>query len=477
MAEDKVPLVLDVDGTLLASDLLFECFWAGLARAPGATLAALRHLARPARLKAALVAPAGLRLDLVPVNPAVMELARAALAEGREVILASASDRRLVAELARLHGFSERVFASEDGHNLKAEAKAAALVAAFGVGGFDYAGDSRADRAVWAQARRAYVVGDLRAADIPVPPGGEVIALPAKAAPRGLWTAIRPHQWVKNVLLFLPLIAAHRFDIAALASVIWGMVAFSAAASAIYLVNDLLDLEADRRHPKKCTRPFAAGTARLDHGMAATAGLVGLALAVGATLGANFLWVVVLYMGTSLAYSLRLKRARWVDVATLAALYTERVVAGAAAAGIAVSIYTLIFVFPVFIALGCVKRLTELTLATSDARLPGRGYGRADRGDLLNVAGLGVAGALVIFFLYTISAQGRHLYPDTWLMWVAMVPMGWWMIRMVALGWFGKQDYDPIVFALRDRLGLALLMVSLSLMFWAAGLWAEWFGG
>jgi hypothetical protein len=161
----------------------------------------------------------------------------------------------------------------------------------------------------------------------------------------------------------------------------------------------------------------------------------------------------------------------------LASLYTIRVVAGAAAGGVETSVYMLIFIFPVFIALGCVKRLTELTLATSDARLPGRGYGRPDRGDLVNVAGLGVFGALLIFFLYSVSDQGRALYPDTWLMWLAMIPMAFWLIRMVVLGYIGKQDYDPIVFALKDKLGLGVLMITLSLMFWAAGLWAQWFGG
>jgi 4-hydroxybenzoate polyprenyltransferase len=211
--------------------------------------------------------------------------------------------------------------------------------------------------------------------------------------------------------------------------------------------------------------------------MIAFLGLVVLALGIAAALNAAFLGIVALYMVTSLAYSLKLKRMRWVDIATLAGLYTIRVVAGAAAGEVSVSVYMLIFIFPVFVALGCVKRLTELTLATSDERLPGRGYGRADRGDLLNVAGLGVFGALLIFFLYSLSEQGRELYPDTWLMWLAMVPIGWWLVRMVALGWFGKQDYDPIVFALRDKFGLGLLMITLSLMFWAAGLWAQWFGG
>jgi 4-hydroxybenzoate polyprenyltransferase len=200
------------------------------------------------------------------------------------------------------------------------------------------------------------------------------------------------------------------------------------------------------------------------------------ALLGGAMLGAGFLLVLAVYMALSLAYSLRLKRMRWIDIFTLATLYTLRVVAGAEASGVDTSIYMLIFIFPIFVTLGCVKRLTELTLATSDERLPGRGYGRPDRPDLLNVASLGMVGALVIFFLYSLSAQALELYPSRWLLWVALVPISLWLFRMVRLGWQGKQDYDPIVFALRDKQGLGLLMITLALMFYAAGLVQQWFG-
>ena len=167
---------------------------------------------------------------------------------------------------------------------------------------------------------------------------------------------------------------------------------------------------------------------------------------------------------------------RWVDIAVLASLYTLRVVAGAAATGIFVTGYLLVFIFPVFMALGCVKRLTELTLATSDARLPGRGYGRPDRPDLLNVAGLGVVAALVAFFLYSFTDQAIGLYKTQWLIWVAELPLAWWMIRMVRLGWYGKQDYDPIVFAMKDKRGIGLMLMTMSIMFYAAGLWHQWFG-
>ncbi|WP_413871412.1 UbiA family prenyltransferase [Albidovulum sp.] len=472
------PLVLDVDGTFLKTDMLFETLWAGLGSDPIATIrATAANFRHPERLKAELARIAPLRTDLLPVNSEVADLALRSRMAGREVVLASASDRSLVTRLAADYGLSERVFASDVTCNLKGPLKAAELVGAYGDRGFDYAGDNKVDMAVWEHAENAIVVGPVPQARELAARGQNVVEIGGGWNWRALVKALRPHQWVKNVLLFLAMIAAHRFDLATLVPILWGIVAFSAAASSIYIVNDLLDLEADRLHPTKCRRPFASGDVPITVGMAAFAALAVLAIGVAAALNLAFLGVVVLYMITSLAYSLKLKRMRWIDISALAALYTIRVIAGAAAASVDVSIYMLIFIFPIFITLGCVKRLTELTLATSDDRLPGRGYGRPDRGDLLNVAMLGTFWALIIFFLYSLSDQGRALYPTTWILWVAMVPMALWLVRMVMLGWYGKQDYDPIVFAMRDKFGIGLLMIILSLMFWAAGLWSQWFGG
>ena len=293
---------------------------------------------------------------------------------------------------------------------------------------------------------------------------------------RALLKAIRPHQWVKNILLLLPLLAAHRFDSGSLMLALLGMVAFSAAASSIYVVNDLVDLEADRLHPKKSKRPFASGTVPFTVGMLTGLVLVSVALGVGAYLGPKFLAITLLYVFVSVAYSMRLKRMRWVDIILLASLYSVRVVAGAAAAGVAVSGAMLFFIFPVFLTLGAVKRLTELTLARNDERLPGRGYGRPDRGKLLNFAVVSMISALVIFFIYSQSAQAMALYPDRWFLWLAILPLAAWLFRMVRLGYYGKQDYDPIVFALSDKRGIGLILITLSLMFYAAGLWAQWFG-
>lgn len=356
-----------------------------------------------------------LRADLLPVAPEAQARIDAARAEGRPVLLAAGKERALAEELVALYGLD----GVSDG------------------------------------------------------PGEPV---PQRWSPRDLLRALRPHQWVKNVLLVLPLLAAHRFEWAAFMQVALGFAAFSAAASSIYVVNDLLDLEADRLHPKKCRRPFASGAVPIRVGVASFFVLLAVALGVGALLGGLFVAITLFYVALSLLYSFRLKRARWVDIGTLAALYTVRVVAGAAAAKVDTSIYMLVFVFPVFVTLGAVKRLTELTLATSDDPLPGRGYGRPDRGALLNLSMAGMAVSLLIFFLYTLSPQARALYPDRWSLWLAMIPLAGWLFRMVRLGFYGKQDYDPIVFAMRDKRGLGLIMITLSLMWYAAGLWGKWLG-
>ncbi|MDE0588713.1 UbiA family prenyltransferase [Halocynthiibacter sp. C4] len=475
MANEK-PLVLDVDGTFLKTDMLFECFWAGLGKAPFQTLqACLQNFGDRARLKQELAQIAGLRTELLPVNAEVNDLAKVAASHGCDIILASASDEQLVRKLAEEHEFSAEVIASDGVTNMKGAAKADALVTRYGEKGFHYAGNEAADIPIWEKADGAIVVGQPKIAETLQQAGHNVTEVENSVSLKDIYRTMRPHQWVKNILMVLPLIAAHQFDLQSWLLVLLGMVAFSAAASSIYLVNDLLDLEADRLHVKKCKRPFAAGLVPIKYGMLGFVVLAGIALGVGAALGPAFLGVILLYVALSLAYSMRLKRMRWIDIAVLATLYTLRVVAGAAATGVEASGYMLLFILPIFLTLGCVKRLTELTLATGDERLPGRGYGRKDRSDLINVGSLGIVGALLLFFFYSISDHALSLYPIQWLLWLALVPIAIWLIRMLVLGYQGKQDYDPIVFALTDKIGLGILFFTLSLMFYAAGLWQRWF--
>ena len=466
----KTTLVLDADGTLLRTDMLLEGVWKGLATDPAATLKAMALIGDRAAFKAEIARIAPLRVDLLPINQDIANLALEAREAGREVAIASASDISLVQALADHYGI-QRVFASQDGVNLRGQAKADALVAAYGEKGFDYAGNHKSDRKIWDHADHTIVVGSA---------GGGAKGLTSVTQVAGGWSpsavlkAMRPHQWVKNVLLFLPMIAAHAFYLDTFLAVCLGIVSFSAAASCIYIVNDLLDIEADRLHEKKRHRPFAAGTVPIPVGMLACAALGVAALGLGAYLSWEMFGVVVFYMVLSLAYSLRLKRLRWIDIAVLASLYTLRVVAGAAASQVDASLFMLIFIFPVFLTLGCVKRMTELASAKDDNVLPGRGYARSDMGDLLNMSAIGMVAALLIFFLYSFSDQALALYPDQWLMWVALLPIAAWLYRMIRLGYLGQQHHDPIVFALTDMRGVGYLLITLSLIFYAAGLWSVW---
>lgn len=468
---NSVPLVVDIDGTFLKTDMLFEGFWQALGKAPLATLkAAATCFFDRAKLKARIAEIADVRVDLLPVNPAVLALVQQARDRGRTVVFASAADQSMVRHLAHHYELNGDHLASDGRTNMKGGTKAAALVARYGKGGYAYAGDAAADLPVWQNAAEAIVIGshpdtvERLKAD-----GVAVTELPKTWSGRSMIRSVRPHQWVKNVLLLLPLIAAHRFDLAGLIAVAVATAAFCAAASAIYLVNDLLDLEADRLHASKRNRPIAAGDMRIADTMLLAAALAVFALIVASLLSAGFVVVTVLYMALSTVYSFKLKKFRWLDIAVLAGLFTLRVLAGALAAEVYASMWLLAFVFPAFLALGGVKRLTELTLARSDGRIPGRGYTPADRDALLKTVTAATAASLAVFYLYTFSDAARDLYTSLAVLRLAGIPFAVWQARMIYLGWHGKQDYDPLVFAMKDIKGIALALVTLGMILYASG--------
>jgi len=465
---NSLPLAVDVDGSLLKTDLLLESFWAAMGQHPVACLKAVfRHLFNRPQLKKQLAALAALDVSLLPLQADVVAVMAAA--DG-EVILASGSDMALVGQLSDSLHLGAAPMASDGRVNLTGARKAAALVERYGAGEHRYIGNSTADLPVWASSAGGYVVGAgkglaRKVADL----GLDIRPLGKPMAFGALFRALRPHQWVKNILLLLPLLAAHRADSAGFLLAGIGIALFSMAASSIYIVNDLMDLEADRKHETKCKRPFAAGEASLLAGMGVSVGLGGAALLGAALLSWQMAAIIALYMVLSLSYSMGLKRLRWVDIAMLAALYTLRVVAGSVAVGVAMSGWLGAFIFPIFLALGGVKRLIELGKAKDEAALPGRGYARRDRADLRNISITAAVGALVVYTLYTYSEIAATLYENLWMIRLAALPVALWLARMITLGWRGKMDYDPIVFALRDPIGLALVGTGAVMLVQAAG--------
>ncbi|WP_296644890.1 UbiA family prenyltransferase [Roseinatronobacter sp.] len=266
------------------------------------------------------------------------------------------------------------------------------------------------------------------------------------------FAAVRPHQWIKNLLVFVPLLAAHQINLAALGQALLAFLAFCAVASGVYLLNDLMDLGADRRHLRKRRRPFASGALPLNWAPGLLLGTLALGGALGALVGPQFLAILVLYAGIATAYSLGLKRLVIADITILAGLYTLRIVAGGVATDIRLSIWLLAFSMFLFVALAAIKRLAELVEIDSSpqARVPGRAYRTSD---LPFVATLAVASghvAILILALYINSADFMLLYTTPAALWVACLVLYFWTMRLVLMAYRGQIIDDPIVYAVRD---------------------------
>ncbi len=470
--EAAVPLVVDLDGTLLKADLLHETALQFVAQQPfAAWRLAGWILAGKAALKRELAARADLRVETLPFRAEVVALVRQAQDEGRPVYVASASTRPLVDAVAERLGGVAGVFASDE-TNLAGIHKADALVAAFGRGGFDYVGDRPVDFAVWAMARRVLAVthgGRFARAVTRRFPEAAIIA---DAAPglRTHFRALRPHQWIKNLLIFLPLLAGHQLTPMALGNGMLAFLCFCAAASSSYLVNDLLDLPGDRQHPRKCRRPFAAGDLSAGRGVAMAAAMFVSAFGGAALLGPAFLAVLLGYVIATLAYSLVLKRRVLIDVIVLGLLYTTRVLGGVAAAAAGVSPWLLMFSLFLFSSLAVVKRCSELVMVRDRGRsdAAGRGYRIEDLAILVPLAAATGIAAVLVVGLYITSPEVQRLYrhPE-WLAMLCPILM-YWVSRVVLLANRGLLHDDPVVFALTDRVSLCCGALSTSVVVAAA---------
>lgn len=369
---EAVPLFVDVDGTLIRADLSLENF---VRVARGGLAALMLVLVWLVRGRAVAKAMAARRAPVdaarLPYRRAVLDRIAAARAQGRPVVLASASHWRNVARVARHIGLEQPVIATRGRANVKGGAKLAAIRARIGAAAeFDYIGDSPADRCLWRAARRAMTVGDC-------PPGVERIAPPPPGRWRTLARAARPHQWAKNSLVLVPALTSGRIgEPAVVLTALAAAALLSMLASAVYLINDVLDMEADRAHRTKWARPLAHGDLSIPAAAAASAGLAGLGLAGGWALGGAPLagWLAA-YLVLTTAYSLRLKAVMVGDAIVLASLYTLRLVVGGAAVGVALSYWLVLFSVFLFLSLAYLKRYIEMRDALEPERLlNGRGY-------------------------------------------------------------------------------------------------------
>lgn len=457
---DSVPLYVDLDGTLITGDVAAEALARLLLTTPWRLLPVLTASSRGlAAVKQAIAHASPVDAPGLTYRTSVLEYVRTAHSQGRTTVLATAGDGRVAEAVAGHLGVFSGTLASDGVKNLKGRAKLQAIQEHAGASSaFEYLGNAREDLEICAAADLASLVAPTPSVERGAkahPHIGVMDSAQTAGGIRMLLRAIRVHQWAKNALLVLPLLLAHHFLVpGALARVIAGAVAFSFTASSIYLINDVLDLDSDRRHPRKRHRPIASGALGAMHALALAAGLLVAGGVLGALVGRDFSLVLWGYAATSIAYSLRLKRIVVVDVFVLAALYTSRVLAGAAAAQVPMSNWFFAFTVFFFLSLALLKRHTELSEKAaqgSATTLHGRGY---EGGDLSMVRSAGVAAgyvAVVVFTLYVASPDVAALYIHPARLWPAGTLLLYWITRIWLLEGRGQVNDDPVLFALKDR--------------------------
>jgi 4-hydroxybenzoate polyprenyltransferase len=470
--QHDLPLAVDLDGTLIATDLLWESLIALLKRNPlYLFFIPFWILGGAYSLKFELASRVELDPEALPYRQEFLEFLREEHAKGRKLYLATGSHRRFADRIADHLGIFSGVFASENQISLTSSRKRAALDAAFGASCYDYAGNSHADLAVFDGARGAIVVAPDRAASSYQKRSGARLFSAGRARVKPLIKLLRVHQWAKNVLVAVPAVLANDLlNIATLIECATAFVAFSLTASAIYIVNDLVDLPLDRKHKTKRNRPIAAGTVSIQVALSIAGALMLAAASVSMTLPSMFAYVLAVYVVMTLAYSFALKRMLLIDVLMLAGLYTVRVVAGAAATLIDVSFWLLAFSVFFFLSLALVKRFVELKdNPASSSKIAGRGYRHADQ-QVLGEAGMASAfAAALVLALYVDSPEVQELYGDPWLIWPLCPLVLYLTMRIWVLARRGEMHEDPVVFLLTDW--RSVLMVALgAVMIFAAGL-------
>lgn len=453
-----VPLYVDVDGTLVKADLFIEGALQLLKRNPIYGVAMLVWLVTggKAYVKAKIAQHVKTDVEYLPLQKEFVSFLEAEAAGARPIYLASAADAHAVKPLADRLGFFAGVLASDGRTNLAGSRKLDAILAHCGNLPFDYAGNAQPDLAIWRRARRALLVNPERGVEKALRSTGKVerVFEDRPHGPSVYLRALRVHQWLKNLLLGVPLLMAQAWDEPhALGAVVIAFFAFGLCASMTYLFNDLLDLPSDRRHEYKCQRPIASGDISLSVAGTLIALLLLGGIGLAALLPPRFGWMLLAYLVVTSSYTLYVKNLMLMDVIFLGGLYTLRILAGAAATDIEVSNWLLAFSVFLFLSLALVKRCAELVSLRRQGQftVAGRDY-RLD--DYPILATMGVASgyvAVLVLALYIDSYDGGSHYAQPRVLWLLCPAILFWVSRLWIKTARGEMHHDPVIYSLKDR--------------------------
>jgi len=456
------PLCVDLDGTLVKSDTLVDSLLV-LARSHPALLFKLpaQLLHGKAAFKAFVTSSVTLDVVHLPYNRKLLQYLQAQHALGRPLYLATGADQRLAERVAAHLGLFAGVLGSDGSINLTGMRKLDRLRAQLGADAFDYIGNDTPDLALLAHSAEPMVANPTLRLSLGLRwrkllPSRTFVERRSLAA--ALLKAMRPHQWAKNLLIFVPLLLSHALSPTKLLTALAAFLCFSLTASSAYIVNDLLDIEADRRHPRKRLRPFASGDLGALSGAVLSALFLIIAFTAAHLLDAGFFAWLLLYLVTTLAYSLWLKRIALVDVLVLSGLYILRLLAGGAATLTPISHWLAGFSLFLFLSLAIVKRFAELENLRVRNATPknGRGYLLADLEQLRSFGTASAYAAVVVFAIYISGLDVMKLYRNPPLLWLMVPLMLLWLNRVWLLASRGELDEDPVAFALTDKMSLLI---------------------
>ena len=473
LSNNQSVLVVDLDGTLLRSDMLMESFWSASAedwKVPFLSILAL--LTGRSALKNYLANLSDVDVTTLPYDLEVIDYVKAHRRASGRTVLVTASNQTLARNISDHLNIFDEVHGSDQSLNLKGEIKAAFLTQSFGENGFEYMGDSEADLHVWKHAKKVITVN-----------AGQSVKLRAEAlgkpfehlgtvnrSVQSYTDAIRVHHWLKNLLLFMPMLLGHQLTWEALSLSFMAFVAFSLVASSVYVLNDLLDLRADRAHPRKSMRAFASGKIPIAHGGIIIIGLLFLGMFLGKLIGSSFLLILIIYFILNIGYSFDLKRRIIVDISVLSCFFTLRIFAGGIATGIMPTVWLLAFSIFFFFSLAAVKRQGELVDLSKRNQLKamGRGYHIKDV-SILSMAALasGYVSVLVMA-LYINSPIVVKLYSTPNALWGICGILLYWKTRIVMVTYRGSMHDDPILYIVKDRVSQICFIVMATLIVFAA---------
>jgi len=463
--DDKVPLFVDLDGSLLLTDSLYESLFIFLKKNfLNIFLIPFWLFRGRAFLKYKLSENVTLNPVLLPFNVEVLRFLRTQ--SKRDVFLCTAANERIANIIADYLGGFAGVIASKKDDNLKGRRKLDEIKSK--AKSFDYIGDSRADVVIFKEARKSFLVASPgKFADFVAKNSSLIYRFDGyNFKLKNLLILFRWHQWSKNLLLFMPVFGAHRFfDLVIDIKVGLAFIAFSLCCSSIYVINDILDLDNDRAHEVKKLRPLASGVLSLKLALIAVPLLLFLALFLASLLPVLFAIALLIYFTVTCCYSWWFKHYLFLDIITLACLYGLRVFAGGVAADIEVSPWLLAFSLFIFTSLACVKRYTEVV--NLNGRIAGRAYLQSDSSILSQI---GIASGLVsvlVLALYINANSQLHLYARPWLIWICCPVVMYWVARIWLLTNRGIVNQDPVLFALKDKVSYLVLVINLMIMYFA----------